>query len=213
GFDAVMVTVTEMAGAGAAPLDIRRELGRVARKSATMTEAEWLGVFADMADWPWPERFACTGVDVESGEFVVWDQAAGARLQAAVASSCAVPGIFPPVTIDGRRYMDGGMRTALNADVAAGHDVVVAVSCMALALPPGVTDPLFELLIGETRSEMETVAAAGGQLEVIEPGAEFLEISGWGLNLMDFSRVEAAITAGFTQAAVEADRLRAAWNT
>ena len=38
------------------------------------------------------------------------------------------PGVYPPVTIDGRRYVDGGMRSATNADLAAGYDRVVVLA-------------------------------------------------------------------------------------
>ena len=46
----------------------------------------------------------------------------------AVAASCAVPCVWPPVTIGGHRYMDGGVRSGTNADLAVGHDVVVVIT-------------------------------------------------------------------------------------
>ena len=36
----------------------------------------------------------------------------------AVAASCAIPGFYHPVEIDGRRYVDGGMRSTSNLDLA-----------------------------------------------------------------------------------------------
>ena len=51
-----------------------------------------------------------------------------------MAASCAVPGVYPPVTIDGRRYVDGGMRSAANADLAQGYDRVVVLA----PIPRGV---------------------------------------------------------------------------
>ena len=110
-------------------------------------------------------------------------------LPRALASSCSVPGVFPPVTISGIRYMDGGMRTALNADLAAGHDAVIAVSCMMLELPAGVSDPVFDVISAEVAAELAAVRDSGSALEVVAPGPEFLEISGWGASLMDPSRV------------------------
>ena len=50
-----------------------------------------------------------------------------------VASSCSVPGLFPPITINGRRYIDGGMRSATNFDLAEGYERVIAVA----VIPPG----------------------------------------------------------------------------
>jgi NTE family protein len=46
----------------------------------------------------------------------------------AVAASCAVPGIWPPVTINGRRYIDGGVRSPTNADLAAGYDRILIIT-------------------------------------------------------------------------------------
>jgi NTE family protein len=53
-----------------------------------------------------------------------------------VAASCAVPGVYPPVTIDGRRYVDGGMRSAANADLAEGHDRVVVLAPIPRGMGP-----------------------------------------------------------------------------
>src|SRR5690348_17427060 len=57
-----------------------------------------------------------------SGEFAVFDSAGDASLVDAVGASCAVPGLWPPVTIGERRFMDGGMRTVANADLAHGYE-------------------------------------------------------------------------------------------
>lgn len=193
------------------PVETRRQLGQLSRTSVTVDEEVFVGLFASVVGGaPWPDRFACTAVDVDSGEFTVWDKAAGAPLERAIASSCSVPVLFPPITIGGRRYMDGGMKTAMNADVAAGHDVVIALSCFPLELPEGMHDPMFDAMKGDTDRELDAVRAAG-TLEVVVPGAEMLDISGWGMYLMDPSRAPAAFGAGKRQAAEEADRLRAAW--
>lgn len=41
---------------------------------------------------------------------------------------CAVPGVWPPVTIKGHRYIDGGVWSGTNADLAAGCDRVLVVT-------------------------------------------------------------------------------------
>jgi NTE family protein len=133
-------------------------------------------------------------------------------LPRAVASSCSVPGVFPPVTIGAGRYMDGGMRTPLNADLAAGHDAVIVVSCMPLALPEGISDPVFDAMSGQIAVELAAVRDSGAALEVIVPGQEFLDISEWGASLMDPGRAAGAYQAGIRQAAAEAARLRAVWS-
>ena len=59
----------------------------------------------------------------------------GVSLVDAVAASTAVPGIWPPVTIDGRRYMDGGVRSMDNADLAAGAARIIVISPFGHGLP------------------------------------------------------------------------------
>ena len=68
-----------------------------------------------------PRKLQITAVDAATGTFTVFDADSGVSLIDAVGASCAVPGIWPPVTIDGKRYIDGGMRSATNADLAAGY--------------------------------------------------------------------------------------------
>jgi NTE family protein len=67
-------------------------------------------------------------VDAETGEIKIFDRLSGTTLVDAVSASCAVPGIWPPVTIDGRRYMDGGARSSDNADLALGYARTVIVT-------------------------------------------------------------------------------------
>jgi NTE family protein len=109
------------------PEEARRRIGAFAAKATTGPEAEWVASIGHrLPEHVWPERrLFITAVDVDSGEFRVFDRESDVDLVRAVAASCAVPGIFPPVSIDGRRYMDGGMRSIANADLAAGCDPVL----------------------------------------------------------------------------------------
>jgi NTE family protein len=193
------------------PEEARAIIGRFALAQGTVPEEAFLGFFADLADEEFPDGYACTAINAETGEFVVWDRAAGVPLQAAVASSCSVPGIFPPITIDGGRYIDGGMRSALNTDVAEGHDLVVAVSCMASSIP-GIDDPRIERMRRQRADEEAVLTASGGVVHRIDPGPAFLEVSGMGMFLMDSSRGPAAYAAGVEQAAAEVGRLRDVWD-
>ena len=45
----------------------------------------------------------------------------------AVAASCAIPGFYRPVDIGGRRYVDGGVRSASNLDLLAGHELDLVI--------------------------------------------------------------------------------------
>jgi NTE family protein len=84
----------------------------------------------------WPERvLRLTAIDVSTGQLVVFDRESGVELVDAVAASCAVPGAWPPVTIAGRRYMDGGVGSPVNLGVADDCDVAVVL------VPSGVDAP------------------------------------------------------------------------
>jgi NTE family protein len=120
----------------------RRRIGALAlaaeRAGLTATEQERLDVIGSrLVSREWPDRdLRITAVDAESGEFRVLDRTSGVPLLQAVAASCAVPGVYPPVTIDGRRYVDGGMRSAANADLAEGHDRVVVLAPIPRGMGP-----------------------------------------------------------------------------
>ncbi len=212
GLEEMMAVLAGALADGLEDEQLRARLGAMALATATVPEDDFAGapVFAQATGREWPASFRCTAVETGTGRFQVWDQAAGVPLPRALASSCSVPGVFPPVTINGIRYMDGGMRTPLNADLAAGHDAVIAVSCMILSLPAGMSDPVFDAISAETAAELAAVRDSGSALEVVAPGPEFLEVSGWGTSLMDPSRVAPAYQAGLRQAAAEAG-LRAVW--
>jgi hypothetical protein len=84
----------------------------------------------------WPDRaLRITAIDVATGELVVFGRESGVGLVAAVAASCAVPGAWPPVTIGGRRYMDGGVAGSVNLPVAG--DCAAAV----VLVPSGADAP------------------------------------------------------------------------
>lgn len=209
--DQLIAALSEAAADPARADEIRVELGRMALAAETISEAEWLDMFSVFAGAEWPSAFSCTAVSCVDGSFRVWDQAADVAPQLAIASSCAVPGVFPPVTIGEARWMDGGGRDILNADVAAGHDVVLAVSCTLLELPPEFSTPAFDALFAATRGQLDSLRDGGSRVETILPGEEMLEVSGAGLNLMDFTRAADAYEAGLRQGKAEAARLAPFW--
>lgn len=211
GLEQLMATLAEAAADAGTGDGARARLGRMALDAPTIAEDAWLSMFGTFAGADWPATFSCTAVDTATGQFRVWDKAAGVDVQHAVASSCAVPCIFPPVSIGGARWMDGGVRDMVNADVAAGHDAVVVVSCTLLDIPEGLGMDAMAAVFAATRAQIAGLAQAGSRVETIVPGDEMLEISGFGLNLMDFSLAGAAYEAGLRQGKAEADRLSRVW--
>lgn len=72
-----------------------------------------------------------TSVDVNSGEQVVWGrpEASGPPLYECVAASCAIPGIYPPMEIGGRHYLDGSLVDTLpvRSATVGRTDLILAV--------------------------------------------------------------------------------------
>jgi NTE family protein len=76
-----------------------------------------------------------TVIDIATGELVVFDRESNVDLLDAVTASCAVPGAWPPVTIAGRHYMDGGVGSSVNIGVAADCDMAVVLVPSAIDAP------------------------------------------------------------------------------
>jgi NTE family protein len=190
--------------------EVRVEIGDWALRAETISEEIFIAVlghsFSELAD-AWPQRnFACTAVDALSGAFVVWDGSAGADIKRAVAASCSVPGIFPPITINGRRYMDGGTRSATNADLAKGYDTAVVVAVSGMAGDPEMAAQ-FRI---QLENELVALRESGTKVELIVPDASSIDT--FGANLMDPRNSAEAAEAGLRQGAAQAAALRSVWS-
>ena len=119
----------------------RQRIGHVALSVQTVAEPVRRDVIAHrLPSHVWPERaLRITAVDVETGELVLLHRDSGATLVDAVAASCAVPGAWPPVTIAGRRYMDGGIGSVINLHLAqdCAEAVVLVPSAESAPSPFG----------------------------------------------------------------------------
>ncbi|MGZ8714730.1 MAG: patatin-like phospholipase family protein [Mycobacterium sp.] len=114
-----------------------QRIGSVALSTETVSEVVRRQVIEHrLPEHDWPQRILrISAIDTATGELVTLDRNSGVNLVDAVAASCAVPGVWPPVTIGGHRYMDGGVGSTVNLELAADCDVVVAL------LPQGRTSP------------------------------------------------------------------------
>ncbi|MFG1465614.1 patatin-like phospholipase family protein [Xanthobacter sp. DSM 24535] len=111
------------------------------------------------------------------------------RTDRGVAASSALPGVWPPITIDGERYMDGGVRSMLNADLASGHTAVIIVSCFTLALPEGLKNEDHETLKARLNAEIASLRESGARVDVITPSEGFLGLTQFGARMLDPSLV------------------------
>jgi NTE family protein len=107
-----------------------RAVGTLALNTETVAEPVRKAAIAARLPVPdWPDRpMLLPAIDALTGELVVFSRDSGVALVDAVAASCAVPGIWPPVTINGRRYIDGGIASATHADLAIGYDRTLVIT-------------------------------------------------------------------------------------
>jgi NTE family protein len=191
--------------------EVRAEIGAWALSQKTISEQTFIAnfgrSFSALPEDAWPDRnYACTAVDAQSGEFVVWNKEAGVGVVRAVASSCSVPGVFPPITIKGRRYIDGGMRSATNADLAQGYDAAVVVAVTGGA----TTDPALLRFRQMLDNEIKVVRDSGARIELIVP--DEASVKAFGINLMDSRRRPGAAWAGVEQGKALASKLKSMWS-
>ena len=106
-----------------------QKIGAVALSTRTVTEAVRRNVIAQrLPSHEWPDRvLRISAIDTATGELVAFDRSSGVGLVDAVAASCAVPAVWPPVTIGARRYMDGGVGSSVNMALADDCDVAVVL--------------------------------------------------------------------------------------
>ena len=86
------------------------------------------GIGALLPDaWPADPLWICA-VRQSDGRRVVFGRGdRRPRVADAVAASCAIPGFFAPVVIDGEAHLDGGVHSPTNADVLRGEDLDLVI--------------------------------------------------------------------------------------
>ncbi len=180
----------------------RRRVGAMALAAATGPEAERRKVLAArLVSHEWPDRrLVVTAVDALSGELKAFDRESGGGLVDAVAASCAVPGVWPPVTVGERRFIDGGIRSATNADLAAGYARVVIIAPIALGSG----------LVPSPAAQAAKLREAGARVLLITPSPAARKA--FGRNVLDPARRDPAARAGLAQAAEHAAEAAAVWS-
>jgi NTE family protein len=179
----------------------RARVGRWALRARTVSEEERRAVIAGRLpthEWPERPRLLITAVAAQTGAAVVWDRDSGVALVDAVAASCAVPLVWPPITIDGTAYVDGGLRSVVNADLAAGCDRVLVIAPTRAALRRS----------GRVDRQVASLGA-GVRSVVVSPDGPAR--TAMGRNVLDPAFRAAAARAGYRQAATVAGAVAAVW--
>ncbi|HUR52418.1 MAG TPA: patatin-like phospholipase family protein [Mycobacteriales bacterium] len=159
------------------------------------------GVLPDGGWAPHPAAWI-VAAEYDTGRRVAFGRAGAPRtdLRDAVMASCAIPGWYAPVTIQGRRYVDGGVCSPTSVDLLLheGLDEVLVLSPMTSltydqpATVAGRLERRFRrLMTKRSLAEVKRVAARGAKVHFLGPTAEDLEAIG--TNLMEPSRRTAVL--------------------
>ena len=177
---------------GAAALDAGRGL----------SEEAWVGTIRSLLPAPtWPAKpLKVTAVRADDGAFTVFDAASGVELALAVAASCTVPGAWPPVSINGSRYMDGGMRSATNADVAASYEKVLVLSCAPEA-PESPFGPTLPQILADLPDSKDTFLIEANEASQ----------AAFGTNVLLQSSRRPSAAAGLDQGKAVVDAVKLFW--
>ena len=180
----VMKIFGKLMTAGEMTVELAKEVGAAAMAAKTGSEDAWVSSFEQLLQLDgWPETdYRAIALSCTTGQRKAWTKADGVPVARAVSSSCAVPGLFPTVEIDGDRYTDGGAWSASNADLLQddGHDAVLFVG------------PIGGFLTGTPQVERE-LAALPARTHAILPGAGFADLQ---TKLMDPAFREQGLDAG-----------------
>ncbi|AYF76426.1 patatin-like phospholipase family protein [Nocardia yunnanensis] len=139
----VAVDVELLTAAAAALFDRTAERDGLRRKACELAMAkepaqpvhiapmEWL---VGGGEWP-DDRLRVVVVDAAGGERQVWHRGSGVPLATAVTASRSFPGLFPPVVVADRYYIDGALWSPTNADVAPDSDLLLVIDPLAHRFP------------------------------------------------------------------------------
>jgi NTE family protein len=166
--DLLALIFGELAAGGTSTDEQRIRIGTLALQTPTVSEDIRRDVIKKrLPSHEWPTTpLVLTAIDAATGEFVTWDVNSGIALIDAVASSCAVPSVWPCVSINGKKYYDGGLRNAANAFLVAGHSEVIVIAPQTTGLSPLVEE------------ELEELRASGSVVHLMTCDAEAIEAMG-----------------------------------
>ncbi|QNS08163.1 patatin-like phospholipase family protein [Streptomyces xanthii] len=185
--------------------DPQRSVERLARTALSAPTGPESDVFdtvgtllGDVRAWP-EQELRVTAIDARSGQVEVFHSRSGVPLLEAVAASCAVPVVWPPVTVAGRRWMDGGSRSTANLQLARGYRHVLAVVPIPRAVGP-------HLSAAEQAAEL---SQDGTRVTLLTPDRAARRVMG--RDMTDDTRRPAAARAGHTQARAMASSVADVW--
>jgi NTE family protein len=183
-----LVGSTYIATRSMVKVPLPRMPGFVARRfpAGVFTNTDLRAQLFEVVPEAWPdEALWLVAVDVNTGQRVVLRRrgTTGATLQEAVLSSCAIPGVFPPVAVGRRLLVDGGAHSTTHLDLAAtwGCDLILGVVPMAFdpKAAPGAARQLVRRIPARAVAREARIARArGAQVLLVRPTSADLAVHG-----------------------------------
>jgi len=213
--DAVFEQMRSISAAATSAAELQRAMGQYglesdARFAPDIAEKRRAMIAARNPVKDWPERaMVIVAVRADTGELATFERDAGVDLLDATIAATALPGAGPTHEIDGVRYISGGVRSADNADLAAGYTNVIVLSPFSLRtgpLPPGQFEGLRRPPGADLASEVAVLRRAGSHVEVVTPDDE--SRTAMGTNQMDPATRIPSARAGYEQGKREALRIK-----
>ncbi|MFI8948533.1 patatin-like phospholipase family protein [Streptomyces sp. NPDC053750] len=185
------------------PKTVVKRLGRLALSVRDVPETavlEAIGPHIPVQDWPERTTVRLFAVDALTGEPTAFSATDGVDLLHAMSATCALPPLFPPVTIGGGRWMDGGVRSTTNADLVDDCARVVVLA----PIPKGAgASPSAE-------SQVRSLTSRGIRATLLTPDRAARRA--FGRNPLDATRIPAATREGLRQGRAQAPRIRTTWH-
>lgn len=215
---AVFERMRAISAAAASAADLQRAMGAFGLESDALLDpaarALRRALVASRLPRPdWPERpMIVVAINAHTGELAAFDRTSGVDLADAVTASTALPGGGPTHRINGAHYINGGVRSAENADLASGYANIVVISPFGGRSGP-MPEGQFEGLRRspewgtDLASQIEALRKEGSRVELITPDA--VSEAAMGVNQMDPSTRIPSARAGFAQGKKEAVRINA----
>ena len=149
-----------------------------------------------------PTPFRCTATDIVTGESIVLSRGDLAR---AIRASMSLPGIFPPVDLDGRLLVDGGLKDNLPVDVvkAMGADIVIAVN---IGTPPATREELNSYFA--VTGQMFSILQEGSILQQAKMADLLIQPDLKGISITAYGKMGQAIAKGTAATQAMAEPLR-----
>lgn len=191
-----------LAPAMVAPAGHRQRRARIGqemirtRPSGALERVALIREGLDVLDWP-DHDLRITATNIETGAVEVFSRDSGVDIVHAVAASCAVPFVFPAVTINDTPYMDGGIRSPTNADFLTGYDRVLVLAPLSVPLAR----------YHHVRTQLDRGGAAYKKVVQPDPAAR----RAMGRRVLDTRKVHASAEAGEIQGREIAERIGEFW--